>query len=117
MGDISFPLNEQPLEYMSQEKGFLGFGGFDPEGQEDYDALMALGEKIENVLYSEDDGTDDEKYRVNPRDFALRVEPQVGVQLDGDNRFSPDQVVICPWCGSKTRVTGSFCCEHCGGNL
>ena len=115
---IQFPLNEEPLEYMSgTKKGFLGFGGFDPEGQEDYDALTALGEKIENVLNDDDDGTDDEKYRVKGNPYAIREEPKSTVQLGEGGTFVPNQVVTCPWCGSKTRVTERFCCEHCGGNL
>lgn len=117
--EISFYLNEKPLEYESSEKSFMGFGGFDPEGQPDYDELTALGEKLENVLGDDDDGTDDGLYAVGRGEFNTQPGDtgEAESYLDENGSFVPGKVVVCPWCGSKTIVTDKFCCEHCGGNL
>ena len=115
--EISFYLNEEPLEYESSEKSFMGFGGFDPEGQPDYDELAALAEKIENVLNDDDDGTDDSRYQVGRNEYNTQPSEEEEIQLEEDGSFAPGKVMVCPWCGSKTMVDESFRCKHCGGNL
>lgn len=115
--EITYALNEEPLQYESTEKGFLGMGGFDPEGEPDYDDLAALAEKIENVLTGEDDGTDDEKYRVQKGEFDGRPQKQEESLSDEDGRIAAGKVVNCPWCGCKTPVNDKFVCVHCGGPL
>lgn len=116
LDEIEFILNETPLEYISKEKGFLGFGGFDPEGEPDYDELAALGETIEAVLGGEEEVEIDPGCEVRPGEFITSGSGR-GPKAEVHEDFQPGKIVTCPWCGSKTVITDRFCCQHCGGNL
>ena len=54
--NITYQLNEEPLEYEVKQHGFLGLGGHDAEEEPDYMEYQKLAEKICKVLNNEDDG-------------------------------------------------------------
>ena len=106
LSEIRFPLNREPLQFESREKSFLGFGGFDPETQPAYQAVLQFGEDLSNALM---DGEEEpnRRYGVKPGEFSL----------DAKEPAQEENTVECPWCGGRTHVDGSGCCEHCGGGL
>ena len=121
---ICFPLNEEPLSYESQEKSFLGFGGFDPEEEPDYQQLQDVAQAIEDVLNDLEDPEDrTAEFDCDPEDFYVgdgetEEDPE---EEDGEEETSDPQdpfagMVICPWCGCRTRVDSGVC-THCGGGL
>ena len=113
LSEITFPLNAQPLQYESSEKSFLGMGGFDPSEQEDYAHYAHMGEILENVLMDlEDEDEFTHEFDVQPGEFS--TDPS-GCEEVTDHL--PGDMVVCPWCGCRTRVTEDFHCENCGGNL
>ena len=110
LSEIRFALMEAPLQFESSEKSFLGFGGFDPETQPAYQAVMQFGEDLSDALMDAEEEPN-RRYVLRHGEFSL----------GGSHQEQPEQKeetsVLCPWCGGRTRIDGSGCCEHCGGNL
>lgn len=109
---IEFRLNDEALEYISSEKSFLGFGGFDPEGEEDFAYYQDLGDLISDVLNDlEDEDIDTSEYICKPGEFNFG---------DGESESAngiSGEVVTCPWCGSHVKLKDDYICPNCGANL
>ena len=80
---------------------FFGTGSFDPERDSEYRSYMDLADEIIDMLT----GEEEEGYAGEEED------------LPEDENGSPIRVVTCPYCGSKSKLTYTGRCEHCGGNL
>lgn len=118
LSEITFPLNAHPLEYESEERSFLGMGGFDPSEEEDYAYYVRMGETLENVLMDmEDEDEITDEYDVEEGEFITEGGYESEEDSGNPENTQPGDTVICPWCGCRTRVTGDFHCENCGGNL
>ena len=108
LSHLYFPLNREPLVYESRERSFLGFGGFDPSGEPDYQALEHRADVICAVLNREEE-PDDGTHGVLPGEFSGSD--------DGRLDAGTGETVTCPWCGSSIPMTGNRCCPCCGGTL
>lgn len=99
---IQFPLNDDPV--------YLEFSGedFDPEGSPEYAEYLDQADEIIELLAGDEDAWEDqEEY-----DGEEREE-----EVFKDEHGNPIQVVTCPWCGSRTKVTYNGRCENCDGDL
>ena len=113
---IDFLLNAEPLVYESEKKPFLGFGGFDPSEEEGYQYVEGFGYDIFEALM----GTEEEinhRYDVRPGEFQLGEIPEPEEEPEKTEVPVAGESMVCPWCGSRTRINEDYRCEHCGGNL
>ena len=95
---IEFPLNDDPvvLEYSGED--------FDPEGSPEYREYLDMADDIMEILT---DG--EEEYEEESEEEKVKIFK--------DEEGKDVQVVTCPWCGSKTRLTYNGRCEYCDGDL
>ena len=98
--EIKYDLNFWPLKIEYSDRSFFGTGTFNPERDYEYREYMDIADEIINMLTGEDEEYEDEDSEV--------FEDENGKEIE---------VVTCPYCGSKTKVTYTGRCQHCGGNL
>ena len=119
LSDLSFSLHQEPLTFESSEKSFLGFGGFDPEEEPTFQSIERFGQDLCDALTDCEEEIN-HKYDVRPGAFRLGSLPEDEEEPEEEMEEADSgegDVVICPWCGCRTHVTGNFRCEHCDGNL
>lgn len=128
LDEIAFYLNEDPLCYESEEKSFLGLGGFDPENEEDYQYLARMSSTLEDVLNDLEDPDDrTDEYDIDPEAFESTDEEDYeddseeeydeNEDYEEESENSEDSFIRCPWCGSRIRADYEGNCPHCGGSL
>ena len=114
---IRMYLNSQPLELESDKRSFLGFGKFDPSKDVNYHYYQAEGWFLSDILNDKDKpfdvDNDPHRFDVKPGEFNTNGSPSIHVEHD----VNEGNVVNCPWCGCKVKVTDTFRCPNCGGPL
>ena len=112
--EIVFSLHPETLHFESEEKSFLGFGGFEPDEQPAYRAIAEFGQDLSDALTGMEEEIN-HRYDVRPGEF--RLTEASSQEASGEELPDSGEVTVCPWCGVRTHVTGDLRCEHCGGNL
>lgn len=126
--ELNFVLNDRSVAFESSEHSFLGFGGFDPENEPLYMQYQELADKITEVLMDEEGEIDrDSRYQVEPGEFnTVLADEEEYEEEDEEEEESPvshtpktptDEIIVCPWCSSKIRMTKDFRCPYCGAQL
>lgn len=100
LDEITFQLNEIPLTIEYSDRSFFGTGEFDPERDSEYRHYLDLADEIMDVLTSEEEYDDEED--------GEYIEDENGNEVE---------IVTCPYCGSRSKLTYTGRCEQCGGNL
>lgn len=114
MDSLMVPLHSTPFE-VPAARSFLGIKGPDLSSIPQYDSYEKLAEQLDDIFSDCEEGHDSGANKVLPGEYITR-----GTDTPSQTASSSAQigeVTVCPWCGSRTKVTDSFRCEQCGGNL
>ena len=109
---IEFQLNEDTLDIDYDEDAVAPDEVFDPEQQPEYIRYMDMADAIIDALASgeeEDEDVEEEPEKeTDDSDEAKVFTDSEGKKVD---------YMICPYCGSRSKLTYAGRCENCGGNL